>query len=160
VTYAVHSGTSEVLNDIPGPGNGYVDEFYPDGTRVNPGPFIPPNGHLNSPWGMAFSHHNYAGLGGLNVLLVGNHGDGEIRAFAFQPGIAGNGADLGVLVKDAARTPLAFDGLWALHFGPKTILERVFTADQYGVLDEDDTNLYFSAGLLGETHGLVGDILH
>jgi len=159
VAYALHSATSNVLNDVPGAGYGYVDSFYPDGTRVAAGPVIPPYHDLNSPWAIAVSHHPYAGFPALGVLLVGNHGDGTIHAYAFQPGIVGDGFSLGSLVKDTNGTKLAFDGLWALHFGAAAISVADFSIN-FAVLDEDVKNLYFSAGLLGETHGLVGDIYH
>jgi len=159
VAYALHSGTSNVLNDVPGAGNGYVDAFYSDGTRVATTPVIAPYKDLDSPWGIAISHHGYAGFPALGVMLVGNHGDGVIHAYAFQPGIVGDGYSLGALVKDKDGTKLAFDGLWALHFGPPTISVAEFSLN-FAILNEDARNLYFSAGLLGETHGLVGDIIH
>jgi uncharacterized protein (TIGR03118 family) len=157
VAYALHSGTSSPLNDIPGLGYGYVNTFTPEGVFVKH--LIPVGDHLDSPWGMAVSHHQIAHFPSPSVLLVGNHGDGTINAYAFTPGIpALDGFHLGTLVKDHEGNFLAFGNLWALHFGPKKI-----SADEYNatraVLDEDNKNLYFSAGIVGETRGLVGRIL-
>jgi uncharacterized protein (TIGR03118 family) len=87
-------------------------------------------GHLNAPWGLALAP---AGFGrASNSLLVGNFGDGRINIFDIN-----SGASAGPLRK-ANGTPLAFDGLWALLFV--------------------DTDLYFTAGIADEEHGLFGEI--
>jgi len=87
-------------------------------------------GRLNSPWGLALAPQGFGRAGG--SLLVGNFGDGRINAF--DP-TTGNGR--GALAQ-ADGTPLVFDGLWALLFV--------------------GNELYFTAGLADEAHGLFGDI--
>ena len=156
VAYALHSTTSDVLNDIPGVGNGFVGDYLTSGTWE--GVLATPGSHLNSPWGMALAHHPLPGAPSAMVLLVGNHGDGQIRAFDFAPGTGVNGISFGPFIKDKAGNPLAFDGLWALKFGRVTISEAEYELT-HAILGEGDGTLYFSAGLLGETHGLVGKIL-
>ncbi len=154
VAYALHSGTSNVLNDIPGKGHGYVDSFLPDGTWVAR---VVSNQELNSPWGMAYTHHPFLNYGA-PVLLVGSHGDGTIRAYALLPGTALDGHPFGPLIKDKAGNPLAFDGLWALKFGTVTESEALYQST-HAVLNENFHDLYFTAGFLEETHGLAGQIL-
>jgi len=156
VMYAVNTGTSAPLTDVPGVGNGYVSTFTPEGAFLRH--LIPAGGLLNSPWGLAVAHAPVAGSR-FAVILVGNHGDGQINAYAFTPDIAvTDGQHIGTLVKDVQGNPLAFDGLWDLHFGPKPFHPLEFLLNPC-ILDEDRTTLFFSAGQLGETHGLVGHIL-
>jgi uncharacterized protein (TIGR03118 family) len=155
VAYALHSGTSNLLNDIPGPGYGYVDAFKPDGTWVSR--VVSAGQYLNSPWAIAYTHHPFLNYGA-PVLLVGSHGDGTIRAYALLPGTPLNWHPFGALVKDKLGDPLAFEGLWAVKFGPATISEALYQAT-HAVLDENDHELYFTAGILGETRGLAGQIL-
>jgi len=155
VTYALHSGIAP-LNDIPGPGYGFVDIYTPDGAFVRR--FVDAGGPLNSPWGIAVSHRPLPKL--LNapvVVLVGNHGDGLIHTFGVFPSDpAKDGKPLGELLNDQ-KIPLGFDGLWALHFGRKKISKEGYNANP-GDLFEDFSHLYFSAGIVNEMHGLVGRI--
>jgi hypothetical protein len=72
-------------------------------------------------------------------LLVGNFGNGAINAFS-----PADGSLLGGL-SDESGTPIRIDGLWALAFG---------NGGQGG----DPNVLYFTAGPLGETHGLFGSL--
>jgi uncharacterized protein (TIGR03118 family) len=155
VAYALHSGTSNVLNDIPGRGYGYVDAFRPDGTWVSR--VVDAGQYLDSPWAIAYTHHPFLNFG-TPVLLVGSHGDGTIRAYALLPGTALSWHPFGALVKDKLGDPLAFDGLWAVKFGRATISEELYQAT-HAVLDENNHELYFTAGILGETHGVAGQIL-
>lgn len=156
VTYALHV-SSTPLNDVPGAGFGFVDIFTSDGAFVER--FVPPGAMLNSPWGIAVSHSplphlDYAPI----VVLVGNHGDGLITTYGFYPFDASkDGKPLGKLLNDHGD-PLAFDGLWTLHFGSKKITKEEYEANAAD-LTEDLDNLYFSAGIVGENHGLVGKIL-
>ncbi len=87
-------------------------------------------GRLNSPWGLALAPEDFGRASG--SLLVGNFGDGRINVFD-----PNTGQSFGPLA-EADGTPLAFDGLWSLLF----------------VEDE----LYFTAGLADEEHGLFGEI--
>ena len=154
VAYALHSTTSNVMNDVPGVGNGAVAVFTPGGQFLRE--LAPANGLLNSPWGMAIAHVTVGSCGAHDFVLVGNHGDGMINNYAFDAG-AKEGFHIGTL-ENAVGNPLAFDGLWALHFGPKKESLKDYLGD-VNDMDEDDVNLYFSAGLLGESHGLVGRII-
>jgi len=154
VAYALHSTTVNPMNDVPGVGNGAVAVFTPDGAFIRE--LVPANGALNSPWGLAIDHTVLAREGAHDIVLIGNHGDGTINAYAFDAGAA-EGAHIGELKNDEGN-PLAFDGLWALHFGPKKEKIAQFLLD-LDELSEDGENLYFSAGIVGETHGLVGRIV-
>jgi uncharacterized protein (TIGR03118 family) len=87
-------------------------------------------GRLNSPWGLALAPQGFGRASG--ELLVGNFGDGRINVFD-----PNTGQSFGPLAQPDA-TPLVFDGLWALLFV--------------------DTDLYFTAGIADEQHGLFGEI--
>jgi uncharacterized protein (TIGR03118 family) len=159
VAYALHSGTGNLMNDIPGPGNGAVAIFTTGGKFIRE--LVPAaigTGVLNSPWAIAISHTPVSSAHAGTFVLIGNHGDGLIHYYGYfandeqQPGIF-----LGTMM-NAEGNPLAFDGLWALHFGPKRESITEFEDDIFD-LGEDDANLYFSAGLLDEKHGLVGRII-
>ena len=119
-------------DDVPGAGNGYVDVFNPDGTRVKR--FVS-NGRLNSPWAVVLAPAGFGSAAG--NILIGNFGDGKIGAYDVT-----TSAFRGYL-HDANNTPLVIDGLWDLIFG---------------VGNAPATTLYFSAGPNGETHGLIGTL--
>jgi uncharacterized protein (TIGR03118 family) len=112
-------------------GNGMVSVFSPDGTFIKR---FATNGTLNFPWGIAVAP---AGFGlGLNMILVGNFGDGTISIFDQ------NGNYKGQL--QSGGNPISIDGLWSLTPAPSTAT----TLDQNVV--------YFSAGPNFQGHGLLG----
>jgi uncharacterized protein (TIGR03118 family) len=87
-------------------------------------------GELNSPWGLALAPNGFGRFRG--ALLVGNFGDGLIHGYD-----PTTGAFLGT-VKKPDQTPLQLDELWALHaIGP---------------------DVFFTAGIVEEEHGLIGVI--
>lgn len=115
-------------------GSGFVSVFNTDGTfdrRLATG------GVLSSPWGMAIAPAGFDGLGG--ALLVGNfsEGFGTINAFSLT-----DGALLGTL-KDRSGAAITIPYLWALQVG---------NGGAGGLADQ----LYFSAGIGDEQHGLFG----
>jgi uncharacterized protein (TIGR03118 family) len=136
VTYARQDGAKR--DDVPGPGNGFVDVFDMDGNLLRR---LVSNGVLNSPWGIALAPDFFGDYS--NTLLVGNFGDGTINAF--DP-VTGN--YLGAL-QDANGNPIVVSGLWGLHFGN-------------GHSGGDANTLYFVAGIANngsvEDHGLLGSI--
>lgn len=138
VTYAWRAPVDG--NDAPT--GGYVDEFTPAGRLVAR---LPRTG-LNEPWGLALAPHGFGTFGG--DLLVGNFGDGTIKAFRR----TANGWALAGTLTGANRKPLVISGLWALAFGN-------------GGLAGDPKTLYFTSGphaWRGPTeqavHGLLGSI--
>lgn len=134
VTYAKQDADKE--DDVPGPGNGFVDVFDADGNFVER---FASNGVLNSPWGMALAPASFGAFG--NDLLIGNFGDGTINAFD-----PTNGNFLGTL-DDVNGNPIVNQGLWGLEFGNNGP-------------GFDPNTLYFTAGIPGdgevEDHGLFG----
>ena len=138
VTYAKQNAAGH--DDVPGPGNGFVDVFDLNGNLVRR---LISNGALNSPWGLALAPSNFGDFG--NALLVGNFGDGLINAFD-----PGTGAFLGQIQDDKCN-PIVIEGLWGLKFGN-------------GGNGGDPDRLYFTAGIPGpppgavEDHGLFGSI--
>ncbi|HEX3696161.1 MAG TPA: TIGR03118 family protein [Polyangia bacterium] len=130
VTYAQQDDMKE--DDMPGPGNGYVDVFDFDGHFVRR---AISQGALNSPWALVVAPADFGAFSG--ALLVGNFGDGHINAYNQATGALLGGA------LDTAGAPLKIDGLWALVFGN----------DSTGA---PHTRLYFTAGPKMESHGLLG----
>jgi uncharacterized protein (TIGR03118 family) len=142
VTYARQNATRH--DDLAGAHRGFVDVFNPDGT-----PGLSKNAQrlisrdeLNSPWGLAIAPQGFAGISAPNgdpVLLVGNFGNGLIHSYD-----ASNGAALGRL-SDPDGEPIAIDGLWALRAG---------NGGAGGLAN----SVYFTAGILGERHGVFGSL--
>jgi uncharacterized protein (TIGR03118 family) len=135
VTYAKQNATKH--DDAAGPHRGFVDVYNLDGTGLQR---LASRGDLDSPWGMAIAPSTFGNIGG--ALLVGNFGDGHINAFSLDPKTFG--APLGALT-DPDGEPIAIDGLWALQVGN-------------GKSGGLSTDVYFTAGLFGETHGLFGSL--
>jgi len=129
VTFAVQNDAKH--DDVGGVGHGFVDVFNPDTGFVKRLIEFSDNGPLNSPWGLARAPHKF-GKFGHEVLLVGNFGDGKINAFDIASG------KFIAPLKNRRGEPLEFNGLWALFFF--------------------DHQLYFTAGIGDETHGLFGVI--
>ncbi len=139
VTYAKQDGAGK--DDVPGNGNGYVDQYAPDGTfvaRVASGGRK--NAPPNAPWGLAIAPASFGVFSG--DLLIGNFGNGRISAYQDRGG--GKWVFKGQLRK-GDQTILAIDGLWAIAFGN-------------GAAGGPATSLYFAAGPGGEAHGLFGAI--
>jgi uncharacterized protein (TIGR03118 family) len=137
VTYAKQDANKH--DDVGGKGHGFVDVFNLNGTPGLPGgkERLVSRGALDSPWGLAIAPATWGTLAG--ALLVGNFGDGHINAYN-----ATTGASLGEL-KDPDGEPIVIDGLWALRVGN-------------GGNGGDPNQVYFTAGLFHETHGLFGSL--
>ena len=138
VTYAKQDAKAQ--DDVPVPGQAYVDEFTPDGQLVarvvNSGK---KNAPLNAPWGLAMAPAGFSVFGG--DLLVANFGNGRISAYAQ----AGSKWVYKGQLRLADGTPIAIDGLWAIAFG---------NGSAAGPTDA----LYFLSGPSQEKHGLYGSI--
>jgi uncharacterized protein (TIGR03118 family) len=140
VTYAQQDGTKKTA--VPGGGNGYVDEFTPDGTLVaRVASKGKPTAPLNAPWGLAMAPANFGAYSG--DLLVGNFGNGRISAYQLRS--TDNKWVYKGQVRVASGAPIAIDGLWAIAFGN-------------GASAGPTNNLYFASGPSGGTHGLFGFI--
>jgi uncharacterized protein (TIGR03118 family) len=121
-------------DDVKGDGHGFVDVFGPHGVLLQR---LVSQGPLNSPWGIALAPANFGTFS--NALLIGNFGNGWVNAFD-----PATGAALGFL-EDSHRKPIAIDGLWGLAFGN-------------GVAAGRTNELFFTAGIQGEAHGLFGKL--
>jgi uncharacterized protein (TIGR03118 family) len=132
VTYAKQN--AQKTEDVPGPGNGYVDVFDTQGTLLFR---CTHNLYLNSPWGVAVAPQSFSGFS--NALLIGNFGSGLITAFN-----ASTGAWVGNML-NVNNLHVEIDGLWALAFGN-------------GASGGPTGTLYFTAGTFGEAHGIFGSI--
>jgi uncharacterized protein (TIGR03118 family) len=116
------------IDEADGKGLGIVDVFSTSGALVKR--LVSNGGVLNAPWGMTIAPASFGSFAG--DLLVGNFGDGKINVFD-----PNTGDSLGTL-SSAKGKPLKIDGLWALDNGPGA------------------SNVTFSAGPGGESHGLIG----
>ncbi|HEY8996556.1 MAG TPA: TIGR03118 family protein, partial [Edaphobacter sp.] len=101
-------------------------------------------GNLNAPWGVAIAPANF-GLYS-NDLLIGNFGDGLINVYDPK-----TFAYLGQLM-DSTGKSLAYASLWELLPGGTTV------QGTSAVSAADVNTVYFTAGLTGEAHGLLGAI--
>lgn len=132
VTFALQNAAKH--DDVAGPAHGFVDVFDTSGNLIQR---LILHGRLNSPWGLALAPADFGLFS--NALLVGNFGDGRINAYDLN-----TGEFLGQL-RDQANHPITIDGLWSLQFGNDAAA---------GASNE----LFFTAGIDGEAHGLFGDI--
>ena len=132
VTYAKQD--AEKHDDVPGPGNGYVDIYDTSGNLVSRLVHTP---YANSPWAVVIAPASgFGGFGG--DYLVGEFGSGVIAAYT--PA----GAFVGLLF-NPANLQLQINGLWGLGFGN-------------GMGSGSTTTLYFAAGYFDEAHGIFGNI--
>lgn len=132
VMYALQNAAKK--RNVAGAGNGFVSVFDLNGNFQKR---LISNGVLNSPWGVAIAPATWGAFGG--AVLVGNFGDGRINAFD-----PNTGATLGTL-QDKNGQPIVNSGLWSIDFGN-------------GGSGGDPNTLYFTAGIQGEAHGLLGAI--
>jgi uncharacterized protein (TIGR03118 family) len=141
VTFAKQDAARE--DDVAGRGLGFIDVFDMGGDFLGR---LVTGGALNAPWGLALAPANFGQFSGR--LLVGNFGDGRINAYDLFPGNTVlrliRGLFRGTL-SDANGNPISIDGLWGLSFGN-------------GVASGATNQLFFTAGIQDEAHGLYGMI--
>jgi uncharacterized protein (TIGR03118 family) len=130
VSFALQDASKH--DDVAGPGNGYVNIFSPQGVMMKR---LISQGPLNSPWGMTVIPHEDC----CETLLVGNFGDGRINSFSLK-----SGRFHGPFY-DEFENPITIQGLWGLEFG---------NGEGAGRKNE----LFFTAGIVQESHGLFGKI--
>jgi uncharacterized protein (TIGR03118 family) len=128
VTFAKQDPTKHF--SVFGSGYGYVDIFSPDGTYIKR---FANRDTLNAPWAI-MPYRIMINNDFVNVILVGNFGDGKISVFTT------DGTLLGFL-HDANGTSFVIDGLWG------------FTEWQ-GKGNRD--TIYFVAGINNRADGLIG----
>jgi uncharacterized protein (TIGR03118 family) len=134
VTYAKQDANRE--DDVAGVGNGFVDMFGNGGHFLGR---LATHGPLNSPWGITLAPAGFGMWHG--ALLIGNFGDGHINVY--NPTIARQG-HLGQMLRPSGR-PMVIPGLWALMAGNGNAAKT--------------SEVLFSAGPAGESHGLLGKFI-
>ena len=139
VTYALQD--EDKHDDVAGVGHGFVDAFDLDGNLLHR---VASMGRLNSPWGLAMAPADSFGKFG-GDLLVGNFGDGGINAFDPNTILGDGQLQPQGQLHGAGGQPIAIDGLWAIDFGN-------------GAAAGPKHVLFFTAGPLGEQHGLFGTL--
>ena len=140
VAYALRT-TAAPYRTVDARGNGAVSIFDVNGNFVAR---AVTGGNLNSPWGVAIAPANFGIYS--NALLIGNFGDGLINAYDPK-----TFAYLGQLM-DTTGKSLQYASLWELLPGGTAVQGTT------GVSGGDTSTVYFTAGLTGETHGLLGAI--
>ena len=120
-------------DDVAGAGHGFVNAFDLTGRFEQR---FATRGVLNSPWALTLAPSGFGDFSG--DVLIGNFGDGRIHAFNAHGHLVGT-------LRNTGGQPLVIDGLWALKPG--------------NGVSGATSDLWFSAGPAGETHGLLG-ILH
>ncbi len=133
VMYALQD-EKEPDEEVLGSGLGIVNMFDETGEFMGR---VASHGDLNAPWGIAEAPSRFGKFG--NALLVGNFGDGRITAFD-----PDDFEELGQL-ETSRDKPIEIEGLWTLVFG---------NGGSAGGANE----LFFSAGIDDEMHGLFGRI--
>ena len=136
VTFAKQDSAKH--DDVAGAGHGFVDVFDTNGNLIRR---LIARGSLNSPWGLAPAPADFGQFS--NDLLVGNFGDGHINVFDPNTGAALGSLEIGGVI------PIQIDGLWSLQFG---------NGANGGATNGASNELFFTAGIDGEAHGLFGDI--
>ena len=132
--FVMFAKQGQLPDEAEGRGLGYVDEFDGVGNlllRLQHGPW------LNAPWGVAQSPARFGQFS--DNILVGNFGSGEIAAFD-----PATGEFRGRL--HGPRGTLVIPGLWAIAFGGGTANNGA------------TTDLFFTAGIDDEEHGLFGTL--
>jgi uncharacterized protein (TIGR03118 family) len=128
VSYALRDQTTG--KPVFGAGKGFVSRYNGDGRLTGRISRV----GLNAPWGLTAAPKGWGQYAG--ALLVGNFGDGTVHAYK-------SGRHLGSL-RSANGQPIVLPGLWDLEPG---------TAATGG-----ESSLWFSAGIEGTKHGLIGVI--
>ncbi|GAA1743415.1 TIGR03118 family protein [Nonomuraea bangladeshensis] len=128
VSYALRDQSTG--KPVFGNGKGFVSRFNASGRVTGRISRV----GLNAPWGITAAPRGWGQFSG--ALLVGNFGDGTVHAYK-------NSRHLGALATANGR-PIVLPGLWDLEPG---------TAATGG-----ERSLWFSAGIDGTKHGLIGVI--
>ena len=136
VAYAVRSATPP-YHTIDALGNGVVSIFDATGKFVAR---AATGGNLDSPWGVALAPANFGIFGG--SLLIGNFANGLINAY--DPTTFNYRGQL----VDGTGKPLTYLSLWELLPGGTTV------GNTTSFSGGDNSTIYFTAGLAGESHGL------
>jgi len=118
-------------DDVAGAGHGFINVYDTNGRFLQ---HLVRRGVLDSPWGMAVAPTGFGSLSG--KLLVGNFGNGRIHAFDPLTG------RLLATLRGTDGAPITIDGLWGLLPGNGSSAAT--------------TDVWFSAGPGGESHGLLG----
>jgi uncharacterized protein (TIGR03118 family) len=141
ITYVVRSAAAP-FTPVGGLGNGIVSVFDTTGKYINR---IVTGGNLNIPWGVAIAPANFGIFS--NDILIGNFGNGLINVY--NPTTF---AYLGQLI-DGTGKPLTYATLWELLPGG-TLTGSGNSSASGG----STSTVYFTAGLAGQAHGLLGGI--
>jgi uncharacterized protein (TIGR03118 family) len=132
VAYAKQSAPDN-RDSVSGAGLGLVDVYDTNGQLLKQ--FIPPDGVLNAPWGIAVAPADFGSLSGR--ILVSNFGDGRINGFGASTG------QFGAALSDSHGTPLSVPGVRGIAFGND-------------VNNQPHNALFYAAGTNNEANGTFG----
>ena len=140
VAYALRTSATPYAV-VSGSGNGIVSVFDTSGNFVSR---VVTGGNLNAPWGVAIAPATFGIFS--SDLLIGNFGDGTINVYDPK-----SFSYLGQLM-DTNGKSLVYASLWELLPGGTAV------AGTTSASGGDPSTVYFTAGLTGEAHGLLGGI--
>lgn len=147
IAYAVRGTTGQL---VTGKGLGLVLITDPELELIT---FLHGGANLNAPYGIAEAPADFGMLS--HALLIANSGNGTIAAFdPFR------GKFIALLVDTVSGNPLRIDGLHSLGFGAQFAADFPNDTFQASPVQSGSFNaLYFTAGPMGGTHGLFGDLV-
>jgi uncharacterized protein (TIGR03118 family) len=143
VTYALHEEGNPFETD--GPGFGYVDIFSSEGRlerRLEHGDW------LNAPWGVALAPLDF-GAFSHDLLVAQFAGGGTTDSSGYIAAYDMATGKFEGLLEDAAGTPIAINGIWAISFGNTS-------PNNYNAPGAPAAELYFTAGPNHGSGGLFG----
>lgn len=146
ITFAVRGSNGQV---VAGKGFGLVSIT---NVKGNPLSFLK-DSSLNAPYGIAQAPADFGRLS--HTLLIANSGNGTIAAFD-----PFSGKFITLLVDTVSGNTLTIDGLHSLGFGAQFAADFPNNTFQASPVQNGSFNaLYFTAGPVGGTHGLFGDLV-
>jgi uncharacterized protein (TIGR03118 family) len=134
VTFAKQD--ADKMDDVPGPGNGFVAAFTSRGRLIR---ILEHGPWLDSPWGLTLAPGDFSVFS--RTLLVGQFGNGTLAAYNIV-----TGRFLGLFL-DPQNNPIKIDGIWGIGFG--------------GGPDSNSgpfNTLFFASGPNDEKNGLFGTL--
>ncbi len=143
VTYALHEDGNPFETD--GPGFGYVDIYSASGQLLQR---LEHGNWLNAPWGVALAPTDF-GFFSHDLLVAQFSGGGTTESSGYIAAYDLATGKFKGLLQDAAGTPLAINGVWAISFGNSS-------PNDYDAVSAPAAELYFSAGPVQGTGGLLG----
>ena len=156
VTFALQDAAKH--DDVAGAGNGYVDEFSLNGQLMQR---IASNGPLDLPWGLAIAPPSFGPFA--NDLLVGNFGDGTISIYHPNTFTTSNNSNNSNNFNNSntstTTTAFTYIGKLGTPNGQEIQIPDLWSLQPgNNSPGSNPSDIYFTAGLQNEAHGLFGTL--